>query len=159
MLVDSKYEELSNEEIARIAAEETQSQYSPEQVLAAIMAETRAPNTLVIRQGNTLFILHRSGKQPHIGVFRALNADVAANYLENSMMFIKACKSMGFKTLVSQFDDPSIINIFKYISRNAPFAGMGYEIRRTKDGRLQGAINLGSDQQGGLAQSEGFAQE
>jgi hypothetical protein len=150
MLVDSKHEELSNEEIIRIAAEETQSQYSPEQVLAAIMAEAHAPDTLAIRQGNTLFLLHRAPKKPHVGVFRALNADTPTNYLENSIMFIQACKSMGFKTVVSQFEDPSILNIFKYISRNPPFAGMGYQVQRTADGGFQASVNLGSDQQGGL---------
>jgi hypothetical protein len=150
MLVDSKHEELSNEEIIRIAAEETISQYSPEQVLAAVMAEAHQPDTLVIRQGNTLFILHRAPEKKHIGVFRALNADTPANYLENSIMFIKACKSMGFKTVVSQFEDPSILNIFKYISRNPPFAGMGYQVQRTSDGGFQASVNLGSDKQGGL---------
>jgi hypothetical protein len=150
MLVDSRHEELQNEEIIRIAAEETQSQYSPEQVLAAIMAEAHSPDTLVIRQGNTLFLLHRAPNKPHVGVFRALNADTPANYLENSIMFIKACKSMGFKTVVSQFEDPSILNIFKYISRNPPFVGMGYQVQRTSDGGFQASVNLGSDQQGGL---------
>lgn len=151
MLVDSKHQELSNEEIVRIAAEETNSPYSPEQVEASIMAEARTPNTLVIRQGNTLFMLHRAPSRPDVGVFRALNADTAQNYLENSMMFVKACKSMGFKTIVSQFTDPSIINIYKYISRNPPFVGMGYKITRTTDGGFQGAINLGSENQGGLS--------
>ena len=159
MLVDSRHEELSNEEIIRIAAEETMSQYSPEQVLAAVMAEAHQPETLVIRQGNTLFILHRAPKDKTIGVFRALNADTPANYLENSTMFIKACKSMGFRAVVSQFKDPSIINIFKYISRNPPFAGMGYEVKHITNGGFQVVVNLGSDKQGGLSQSEGLAQE
>jgi hypothetical protein len=159
MLVDSKYEELSNEEIIQIATAETHSQYAPEQMVASVMAEAHSPNTLVIRQGNTLFILHRPDRQPHIGVFRALNADVAANYVENGIMFVKACKSMGFKAVVSQFRDPSIIHILKYVSRNPPFPGMGYEVKRTTNGGFQAVINLGSDNQGGLAQSEGFAQE
>lgn len=151
MLVDSKHEELSNEEIVQIAAQETGSGYSPEQVQAAIMAETHSPDTLAIRQGNTLFLLHRAPKNPKVGVFRALNADVPNNYLQNSIMFIQACKSMGFQTLVSQFKDPTILNIFKYISQNPPFPGMGYQVQRTQDGGFQASVNLGSNEKGGLS--------
>lgn len=153
MLVDSKHQELSNEEIVQIAAQETGSGYSPEQVLAAIMSEVRMPDTLALKQGNTLFVLHRSKKDPKVGVFRALNADTPNNYLQNSIIFIKTCRSMGFKTVVSQFKDPTILNIFKYISQNPPFAGMGYQVQRTSDGGFQASVNLGSDMQGGLEQA------
>lgn len=149
MLVDSKHQELTTEEIVQNAAQEMGSEYSPEQVLAAVVAETRQKDSLALRQGNTLFLLHKAPNG--VGVFRALNADTAQNYLDNSMVFIQACRSMGFKTLVTQFKDPTILNIFKYIYQNPPFAGMGYEVKRTEDGGFQGSINLGSDNQGGLS--------
>jgi hypothetical protein len=144
-MVDSKYEQLSNEEIVEIAAQNTGSPYSPEQVLAAIMAEVRAPNTLAIQQGNTLFIVHRSSKDPGVAQFRALNADTAPNYLENSFIFTETMKSMGFRAMVSKFYDPSILNIFKYISKNPPFPGMGYKVERTTDGGFYVTVNLGSN--------------
>lgn len=143
-MVDSRYEQLSNEEIVDIAAQNTGSQYSPEQVRAAIMAESREPNTLVLQEGNTLFVVHRSEKDPSVAVFRALNADTAQNYVENSMVFTKTMKSMGFKTMVTNFYDSSILNIFKYISQNPPFPGMGYKAQRTRDGGFYVTVNLGS---------------
>ena len=88
-MIDSKHQQLSNEEIINIASQNTGSQYSPEQVLAAIMTEVREPNTLVIQQGNTLFIVHRLEKDPSAALFRALNADTAKNFLENSIVFTK----------------------------------------------------------------------
>lgn len=148
-MVDSQHQELSAEEIVDIAAQNTGSKYSPEQVRAAVMAETREPDTLVLRQGNTLFIVHRSEKDPSVAVFRALNADTARNYVENSIVFTKTMKSMGFKAMVSIFYDESVLNIFKYISQNPPFPGMGYKVQRTSDDGFYVTVNLG-DQPGGL---------
>lgn len=151
MLVDSKYERLSNEEIIDIASQETKSQYSPEQVRAVVMAECQKPDAILMRQGNTLFVVHRAPSNETIGVFRALNADTAENYFENSRVFIQAIKTQGFKTLVTTFEDPTILNIFKGISRNPPFPGMGYAAQRMKSGKLRVTVNLGGDQQSGLS--------
>jgi hypothetical protein len=41
---------------------------------------------------------------------------------------------MGFDILVSDFQDPTIMNLFKGISRNPPREGMGYRAERAKDG-------------------------
>jgi hypothetical protein len=35
--------------------------------------------------------------------------------------------------LYSQFDNPTVLNIFKAISRNPPFPGMGYEVQKEDD--------------------------
>ena len=114
-VVNSKHQELSNQEIIQIAAQETGSQYSPEQVTASIMAETHEAGAIMMREGNTLFIIQKSPNNPEVGVFRALNADTAQNYLQNSMVFIQAAAAAGFKTLVTTFQDESLLNIFKCI--------------------------------------------
>jgi hypothetical protein len=149
-VVDSKHQELSNEEIIRIAAQETGSQYSPEQVIASVMAETHEGGAIMMREGNTLFIINKSSKDPSVGVFRALNADTAQNYLQNSIVFVEAAASTGFKTIVTTFYDESLLSIFKYISRNPPFPGMGYAAQRTEDGGFRVTVNLGGGEQGGL---------
>lgn len=147
-MIDSRHQQLSNEEIVDIAAQNTGSPYSPEQVRAAVMAEVREPNTLALQEGNTLFVVHRSEKDPSVAVFRALNADTANNYLQNSIVFTKTMKSMGFRAMVTTFYDPSILNIFKYISQNPPFPGMGYQAQQMKDGGFYVTVNLGSGQSG-----------
>lgn len=149
-VVDSKHQELSNEEIIQIAAQETGSQYSPEQVTASIMAECHEGGAIMMREGNTLFLIHKSPKDPSVGVFRALNADTAKNYLQNSIVFIEAASAAGFKTLVATFHDESLLSIFKYISRNPPFPGMGYAVQKTQSGGFRVTVNLGGGQQGGL---------
>jgi hypothetical protein len=143
MMVNSKQKMLDPIEIIRIALENTKSQYTTEEGIAAIIAETRTPNAIAMREGNTLFLIHYDPKRKDHGMFRALNADTAANYLRNSVMFIKAAGLAGFKVLVSQFKDPTILNIFKSISRNPPFPGMGYSVQRTEDNGYQVTVNLG----------------
>ena len=132
MLVDSKKKELSVEAILMIAAQETKSPHPASSIYAAMLKEMNMPGTSLVRDGNTLFVIHVG--EGRTGIFRALNADTARNYLENSYAFIQGAYKMGFDTLVSEFEDPTIFNIFKAISRNPPQEGMGYRAERTKTG-------------------------
>lgn len=132
MLVDSKKKQLGQEAILMIAAQETKSSYPAATIYAAIVKEMNMPGTSVVRDGNTIFVVHVG--EGRTGIFRALNADTARNYLENSYAFIQGAYKMGFDTLVSEFEDPTIMNIFKAISRHPPQEGMGYRAERTKRG-------------------------
>lgn len=132
MLVDSKQKKLGEQAILMIAAQETKSQYPASTVYAAIVKEMNIPGTSIVREGNTIFIIHNT--EGRIGIFRALNADTARNYLESSYAFIQAAYKMGFDILVSEFEDPTIMNLFKAISRNPPNEGMGYRAERVKNG-------------------------
>ena len=115
-----------------IAAQETKSKYPASTVYATLVQEMNMEGTSVLRDGNTVFIIHHA--KGRTGVFRALNADTARNYLENSYAFIQAAYKMGFDVLVSDFEDPTIFNIFKAISRNPPREEMGYRAERTTKG-------------------------
>ena len=132
MLVDSKKQELKEEAILMIAAQETKSKHSAAQVYAALVKEMNMRGTSTYRAGNTIFVMHHA--QGRAGIFRALNADTARNYLENSYEFIQAAYKMGFDTLMTEFEDPTIINIFKAISRNPPQEQMGYKAEKTNKG-------------------------
>jgi len=132
MLVDSKKKELSSEAILMIAAQQTKSKYSAEQVYASLVKEMNMEGTSTYREGNTVFLMHHA--KGRVGIFRALNADTARNYLDNSYQFIQDAYKMGFDILVSDFEDPTIMNIFKGISRNPPQEGMGYRAERTQNG-------------------------
>ena len=132
MLTDSKKKKLSSEAVLMIAAQQTKSKYSAEQVYAALVKEMNMEGTSTYREGNTVFLMHHA--KGRIGTFRALNADTARNYLDNSYQFIQDAYKMGFDILVSDFEDPTIMNIFKGISRNPPQEGMGYRAERTERG-------------------------
>ena len=140
-MVDSQQEELDVDDIIGIAGMNTDAGIDFQTLKTAITAELNMPNTLFLRQGNTLFIIHKAA--PAVGWFRALNADTAPNFLQNSMEFIKACNKMGFQTMATNFTDPTILSVFRYISQNPPFDGMGYEVQRTVDGEFYVTVNTG----------------
>ena len=139
-LVDSSQQKLSMQEIIKIAAQNTKEEYTPEQVMGSIYKELTMPQSLIIQIGNTIFLVHRQESDPTIGVMRALNADTPQNYLSNSEEFAKmAYDQYRIDTIVSDFKDPSLINIFAYVGRNKP-ANMGYEVQRSTDGKTYRAI-------------------
>lgn len=140
-LVDSQQRELSVEDIVNIAVMNTDSAVMGPNAMAAINAELQMPNTLFIRQGNTLFIIHKA--EPRVGWFRAINADTPQNYLDNSTEFINACYKMGFDTMATKFTEPSLLNIFRAIAKNPPNEGMGYDVKRTSRGEFFVTVKTG----------------
>lgn len=148
--VDSNTRKLSQEEIIAIAAKETGSKYTPEQIKASLSAEAYEMGGLMLQEGNTIFIIHPSAEMRGVGIFRALNADTMPNYLKNSLVFTKAVGLAGFKYIVTVFEEPSLLNIFKYVKRNQPFPGMGYAVQKTKEGQYKVTVNLGKTDAGGL---------
>jgi hypothetical protein len=140
-MVDSQQEELSVDDIIGIAGMNTDAGVDFQTLKTTIVGELNMPNSLFLRQGNTLFIIHKAA--PGVGWFRALNADTAPNFLQNSMEFIKACNKMGFDTMATNFSDPTILSVFRYISQNPPFEGMGYQAQQTDDGEFYVTVNTG----------------
>jgi hypothetical protein len=132
MLVDSKERELEVEPIIILGADELGSNMPPATIYAAVIAELNEKNVTLFKEGNTLFIVHHIG--PREGFFRAINADTARNYLENSYTFIQVAQKYGYDVLHSHFENPTVLNIFKAISRNPPFPGMGYSVKKEKGG-------------------------
>jgi hypothetical protein len=150
--IDSKHQELSQEEIIAIAAKETGSKYSVEQVKASLSAEAYEMGAIMLREGNTIFIIHQDKNNPKIGIFRALNADIIPNYVKNCVAFAQAIGTAGFQYLVTEFEDKSLLNIFEYVRRNQPFPNMGYNVQKAKDKDFyRVVINLGDiNKTGGL---------
>jgi hypothetical protein len=140
-LVSSQERELTPEQIIQIAIANTNDIYPPLEAFERIKAELQVPNTLFIRQGNTLFIVHKA--KPGIGLFRALNADDPRQFIMNSYEFIIAASRMGFDTMVTEFEDPGLLPLFRIISRNPPNDNMGYKSEQLKDGSFRVTIATG----------------
>ena len=135
MVVDSKKQQLEFEDIVKTSLKETKSEYSMHVAFVAIIKELTLPGAFQIRFGNTIFIVHpQKGKVGYV-FFRALNADTAKNYVENSKKFTDQMRAKGYKVMVTQFQDPTILNIFKAIARDKP-EGMGYAVQKSKDGKM-----------------------
>lgn len=133
---------MSGEQIIEVAARNTKVDRPIEQVKEMLTIEFKMPNTWKMREGNTIFICHKT-QQAGYGYFRALNADTAQNFLQNSRVFADAAYKVGFDVLVTQFQDSSLLGLFKMISRNPVREGMGYAAKKIEDGGFQVTLVLG----------------
>jgi len=140
-MVDSQQEELSVEDIISIAGMNTDAGMEPERLIKMINAELQMPDTLFLREGNTLFIIHKA--KPGVGWFRAINADTAPNFLQNGRTFMLACHKMGFDTMATNFTDPTLLGVFRYVSQNPPVEGMGYQVQKTNNGGFYVTVKTG----------------
>lgn len=146
MVVDSQTKQLSTDEIIEIAAKNTKAKRPLEQVKHMLTVELHMPGIWKLRTGNTIYIVHRS-KTPGHGFFRALNADAPRNFIASGRAFAAAAYKAGFDVLVTQFDDPTLLNIFRVIGRDKP-EGMGYAVQKTDNGGFQVTLKLGQSRGG-----------
>lgn len=143
MVVDSKEEMLPVDQIILIGSEQTKSDIPPDMIMAMFVKEAQMPGNKMLRYGNTIFVIDENENRPGTGIFRALNADTAPNFLESSYQFIDKAYEMGLWFLVTQFRDQSLINIFRTIAKNPPREQMGYKVQMTGDGGYQVSLQLG----------------
>jgi hypothetical protein len=142
-MVDSQQQELGTDMIVKIAAENTRSPYPFKKVYMLFVAELGMPKAKLYKFGNTIFVVHPSEEKPSFGIFRALNADTAENYVDNGKQFVDQAIADGFTGLQTTFSDPSILNIFQMIAREERAAqnpNMGYQVYKDKKGNIQ--VNL-----------------
>lgn len=142
-MVDSRQQQLNPVEIVTIASQNMGNQYPLDVMLPAIIAEMSQPNSKQKQFGNTLFtLLTGDGDQ---AFFRAFNADIPANYIENSKEFcVWAKEDLGLRVLVTQFKDRAISTLFKAISQDPPMPNMGYKEYKTTNGESRIVLNLGA---------------
>jgi hypothetical protein len=143
MVVDSQERELSVEEIIETSAEESKSAYSKQQVKDYLYKELVSPRTKTFRYGNTLYVVQQGKQDKKSGFFRALNADTADNYMKSGYSFVNEAYDQGFRNLATQFNDQSILNIFRNISKNPPREDMGYAVENINNGQYLVSLNLG----------------
>ena len=142
-MVDSGHSKLNTMEITTIALENTQSKYPLQVALPAIITEMSQPNTKTQQIGNTIFILHPSEKG---AMFKALNADSASKFYQNSVQFLHMVKQMGIPVLVTDFQGEDIMRLIKAIASRPPFPNMGVQFFKTTGGGYRAIINMGEAQ-------------
>lgn len=141
-MVDSKQKQLDSAAIIMTALQNTRSQYDPQVGFTAVLAELNHPNTDVKIMGNTLFVLHKGDNNQ--AFFKALNADVARNFVEHSRQYVVYAKQkLGIKILVTEFEDPAISTLFHAISKKPPMPNMGFKEYKTSTGMNRIVLNLG----------------
>lgn len=134
-LIDSNERRLTLQDVIKIAAQNTKSEYSFHQVYLSIMKELTMADSIVIQIGNTVFLTHRSKQSPRYAWMRALNADTAQNYMVSAEKYAKMIyDKYGIDVIVSDYEDPALNNIFAYVGRNKP-QNMGFNITKGPNGK------------------------
>ena len=145
MIIDSKQKQLTMPDIIKNALEQMPNNtLSFHAVFLSIVKELTLKGAGAVRKGNTLFIFHKIQGKKRIAFFRALNCDTPQNYLEHSKEFTKEMYTKyGNDVMFTQFTDPSLLSIFKYIAKGKP-KDMGYHAEHFKDkGLYQVTVKLG----------------
>lgn len=147
-VVDSRQQMLELGELIKVAAENTKSEYPIEFVYAAFVKEVQMPNSKFYRYGNTVYVVHAAEDSPSDGTFRALNADTAPNFMASGFAFVVDAYKNGFDTLVTEFSDQSLLNIFRNVAKNPPNPGMGYDVQMLDNGNYRVGLQLGTNREG-----------
>jgi hypothetical protein len=144
VIIDSKDKQLPMPEVIKNAAQDMRTPQPPNVVFLSIMKEATTPSAIVIQKGNTVFIVHDCKKR--VASFRALNCDTAANYLAHSKEFTGQMYKQGFDYMVTEFTDPTLLKIFRFIGKDKP-KNMGYEVRKAEQNYVV-TVQLGKPRKG-----------
>lgn len=142
MYVNSKNRRLNTGQIITVFLKNNPQKHPDNVVMPAIIDELSQEGVYTRQIGNTLFevIPGKDGK----GFFKAFNADVSQNFVDNSKRFVVWAKEeLGMKVLVTQFNDPAIETLFKIIAEDPPMEGMGYQVLHMQSGETRIVLNLG----------------
>jgi len=145
MLVDSNEQKLSFPQIVKTALEETGGGRPVKDAMDLLTIELNQPGVKPYRFGNTIFILHQNEEREDAAYFRALNADLAQNYVNNSIKFIAAAADDGFKILVTRFDDDRPLQVMNIFRKQASQVGISWVVQNMKNGGYQAIFQLGKN--------------
>jgi hypothetical protein len=68
--------------------------------------------------------------------------------MASGFAFVVDAYKNGFDTLVTQFRDQSLLNIFRNVAKNPPNPGMGYNVQMLDNGEYQVALQMGTKREG-----------
>jgi hypothetical protein len=141
-LVNSKMQMLDEDEILSIAAQETGSQYSPEQVKAALLAEVYEGDALLIREGNTFFVIKETNN-PEVITVRPINADAIENFIENIIKLMQIQVEKGIPYAVVDFTDERILTLLRAIANKAQgLINVSYSVKQSTTGMYRAIFKL-----------------
>jgi len=144
-MVDSRYHNLDVFSIVNIAVKQMPRPEGMDDktLVATILSEVTMPECKANKFGNTLFIMHTKGR---VCSFRAFNADIAPNFVNNSKNFCKwAYNDEGIDYGITEFEDEAISKLFSAIARNPPMPSMGFKQELLSDDTYRCTLKFGKE--------------
>jgi hypothetical protein len=141
-LVNSKMEMLNEDEILSISAQETGSPYSLEQGKAALLAEVYEGGALLMREGNTFFVIKETNN-PDVITLRPINADTIENFVENCVKAMQVSVEKGIQYTVVDFTDERILSLLRAIAKKAQgLMNVSYSVKQSTTGMYRAIFKL-----------------
>jgi len=141
-MVDSNQQKLSLPEIIEIAAMNTGYEGNPKDAVKAVTEELKKPDVEHIQFGNTLFIVQKM--KDKVCIFRALNADVARNFVDNAARFVQwVYRKVKMDYGVTFFKGEAIHRLIKALYKIQPNKDVAYEIANMASGKKRAIVQFG----------------
>lgn len=139
-MIDSRQKMLTPPEIASIHMKNTGESRPPQAILLAIGQELSDPSVVHFQIGNTLFIFHRT--EGGGGFARALNADTAQNYANNTKQALQHAKDNGFNRIAILFKGDEVMRLLQSVERSQAIRGMSIKFTRTGGDGIRADVTL-----------------
>jgi hypothetical protein len=135
-------EMLNEDEILSISAQETGSPYSLEQGKAALLAEVYEGGALLMREGNTFFVIKETNN-PDVITLRPINADTIENFVENCVKAMQVSVEKGIQYTVVDFTDERILSLLRAIAKKAQgLMNVSYSVKQSTTGMYRAIFKL-----------------
>jgi len=139
--IDSKEEQLSIPEVVIRAVTNSDSDLPLQTILVAFVKEASMPNTDVDIYGNTVFITHYD-KTKTKAVGRALNIDIARNFIVNGEEYMRELYKRGVRRFSTWFTLQSFAMAFQGFKRKPITTEMDVQILPQENGTTVVLIKL-----------------
>lgn len=134
MQIDSKERKLSAAEIiSKMAIDQHTEELPAQTILACFVKEASLPDTTVKAYGNTVFITHYD-KEKIRAVGRAINVDVARNFVGNGREYFVDLYKLGVRRFSTSFYEPSFAMAFNNFKQRPITSEMEIHIVPGQDG-------------------------
>jgi len=143
-IVDSKQKMLEVNQLIQDGYENNPDPQLPlELQYPRFMSERLIPNSLFLRYGNTIFILHGDQKQAGLASMRIINADTDENFVQSLYQCLKDSYEEGFFFVVVRNPDEMFMDALNMVEQQPPIQGIKSKVDRDSDGMSVVGIMIG----------------
>jgi len=152
-IVDSKEQMLELNQLIQDGYENNPDPQLPlELQYPRFVQERTIPNSLFLRYGNTIFIMHGHEKKAGLASMRIINADTDENFVQSLYQCLKDAYLDGFYFLVVRNPDEMFLSALEMVEQQPPHPGTNHRMDEDSDGMSVVGIMIGDPKRTKLRQ-------
>lgn len=151
--VDSKEQMLDINQLIQDAYENEPDPRLPlELQYPRFVQERMIPNSLFLRYGNTIFIMHGDQKKAGLATMRIINADTDENFVQSLYQCLKDAYLDGFSVVVVRNPSEMFMSALDMVEQQPPFPGTNHIVEKDSEGMTVVAVLIGDPKRTKLRQ-------